>query len=908
MARNGNGAHTLRIKFNPNQTTTSKDQTHSQSAPPAAQATAAYPNNTRPTPQATDVPASDDPVAVGAPPNEIPIPTQNEPSNLHARFFATNSLTVDPTPRTSEQRISPALKPIPTHQHNSRDSRGPVSADVTPPPELTDNLRHHESNVSESQKGGNAHPSEDANAHHVTIPTSFTDCCRPGDPGGSINWPTYQISKGSHGSSDRTDKGVKTYSRKDIEGNRTDKGHTTYSRLKEENNTPKSETHKVHDLNPGATIFHPNRITPFSNPPFVEPQDNALDSSSISSSSQMEARPTRNKTTIAIQWNMNGYFHNLHDLEILTNQHLPIALAVQEIHRADPASMNRTLSGKYDWICTRNANIYHSVALGILHTTPRSTIPIDSDLPAVAARIQLPFPLSVVCIYLPCQEISDLKNKLQSLLDQIPEPRLVLGDINGHHYAWGSRKTNTRGSIIMEQADSNNLIILNDGTTTFSRSNTESAIDVSLASRQIINRLLWNNLADQMGSDHHPILININDIPQNISRRPRWQYDIADWPQYTAYTDEIMRNRKVNNMQEFTEIILVAANNYIPKTSARVGQKALYWWSTTVKAAVKARRKALRAAKRLPENHPDKETATTTYRNCRNECRTIIRNAKKESWEKFLDEIDDKQTPAELWRKVNALNGKRRYSGMAIKIHDTISEDPNVIANTLAEYFSNLSAISEYEPTFIQSVCAAGDSIDQTVIPHDTNNSDINRPFSMAELNFALSRCNGKSAGPDNIGYPMLKHLSLRGKVTLLQIFNRIWLQNSFPEKWKHSFVVPIPKAGAASTDPAGYRPISLTSCTCKTLERMVNRRLTLFLDNHHLLDNRQHAFRPGSGTGSYFADLGQIIDTVKRKKKRMDIVSLDIAKAYNRAWTPGAFQQLVNWGLAGNILYFIKN
>lgn len=131
----------------------------------------------------------------------------------------------------------------------------------------------------------------------------------------------------------------------------------------------------------------------------------------------------------------------------------------------------------------------------------------------------------------------------------------------------------------------------------------------------------------------------------------------------------------------------------------------------------------------------------------------------------------------------------------------------------------------------------------------------------MNELNFALSKAKGQSAGPDEISYPILKHLPFEGKVALLKGLNKEWTAGTLPSSWKTAFVIPIPKNTKSAHDVEHYRPIALTSCLAKIMERLVNRRLMEHLDNSRYLDPRQHAFRAGFGTGTYFAALGQVLN-----------------------------------------------
>ena len=46
------------------------------------------------------------------------------------------------------------------------------------------------------------------------------------------------------------------------------------------------------------------------------------------------------------------------------------------------------------------------------------------------------------------------------------------------------------------------------------------------------------------------------------------------------------------------------------------------------------------------------------------------------------------------------------------------------------------------------------------------------------------------------------------------------------PITWKESTITPLLKPNEDPQEPTSYRPISLTSAICKTMETMVNNRL----------------------------------------------------------------------------------
>ena len=79
----------------------------------------------------------------------------------------------------------------------------------------------------------------------------------------------------------------------------------------------------------------------------------------------------------------------------------------------------------------------------------------------------------------------------------------------------------------------------------------------------------------------------------------------------------------------------------------------------------------------------------------------------------------------------------------------------------------------------------------------------------------------------------MLLHLGPTAKKTLLKIFNASWKNASVPQTWRDATMLPIHKKGKDKTKADSYRPISLTSCVGKLIERLVNNRLTWYLEKN---------------------------------------------------------------------------
>ena len=63
---------------------------------------------------------------------------------------------------------------------------------------------------------------------------------------------------------------------------------------------------------------------------------------------------------------------------------------------------------------------------------------------------------------------------------------------------------------------------------------------------------------------------------------------------------------------------------------------------------------------------------------------------------------------------------------------------------------------------------------------------------------------------------------------------NRLFIEKSYLEAWGVETKLPFQKPGKDTKNPSNYRGISLTSCICKLMERMVENRFMWFMEKKY--------------------------------------------------------------------------
>ena len=100
-----------------------------------------------------------------------------------------------------------------------------------------------------------------------------------------------------------------------------------------------------------------------------------------------------------------------------------------------------------------------------------------------------------------------------------------------------------------------------------------------------------------------------------------------------------------------------------------------------------------------------------------------------------------------------------------------------------------------------------------------------------------------KATGPDSIQTFILKAAADELAPALVVLFQLSLDQGEIPADWREALVVPIFKIGDKH-QAANYRPVSLTSITCKLLEHIIHSSIMKHFDKHKILCDNQHGFR----------------------------------------------------------------
>jgi len=139
--------------------------------------------------------------------------------------------------------------------------------------------------------------------------------------------------------------------------------------------------------------------------------------------------------------------------------------------------------------------------------------------------------------------------------------------------------------------------------------------------------------------------------------------------------------------------------------------------------------------------------------------------------------------------------------------------------------------------------------------------------------------------------------------IFILSIYNNILIEGSFPNQWKQSLVVLIPKP-----DANDFRPISLLSCLLKIMEKMVYNRLQWHIEFQHIIPDNQFGFRPDRSCVDSLVLFSSDIHKGFASNSSTIAAFLDIKGAFDNVIPYILIQELESIGIPAQIRMFIYN
>ena len=495
---------------------------------------------------------------------------------------------------------------------------------------------------------------------------------------------------------------------------------------------------------------------------------------------------------------------------------------------------------------------------------------------------------------------------------------VLTGDLNCKNQVWGSTKTDSFGSELLNQIQSNNLFVLNDGSKTRYDpcSGNEESLDLIIANLGALSlfRDFWTG--EEIGSDHYPthcILQFQNsrstEIPM-IRRiaKTNWsefECQLSIWPPLepclNAHDIDQAIALKTHQIKE-------AFEHACPLVAKRKPSKNHF--SFEIEAKVKEKRRLWREkSKAVAQQDMIKVRQLMTEINrLGNDIKRLQRIEKRKQLERHCESLNtetDSKRFFQTFAKIanpHLKNEAEPLMTRAVKdewgnVAKTAQEKANLFANRLKNVHQvpDFHGFNDGWKASVETYLSANkssihvDPLSEYIDAEDGDDSELLQPVSVSEIRQNLAKCKNKSAvGLDGISYQILKKLPERHLSEIANVLSTCIRIGHFPSDWKHAKTILIPKPGKDSREAKNFRPISLLSCLGKVFERIIASRLSNFMEKNDLFAKSQSGFRSHRMTAEQLLRLSEQCHAAFKNKQVVAGLFLDAEAAFDKCWHDG--------------------
>lgn len=541
-------------------------------------------------------------------------------------------------------------------------------------------------------------------------------------------------------------------------------------------------------------------------------------------------------------------------------------------------------------------------------TPPRAAILVKKGVKAMAKIVtrdlvmiqieQTDRTLDVISIYCPPSEdiLAQLRPLEAALLMDPNNGKIIMGDFNAKSSVWSPRSTDPRGEAVIDFCNIQDLSILNDENSIPSYASTigESWIDLLLVKNLSNSDISGWTISDQItGSDHRQMRFELSSTEGRVQCSERWNISDVKIQEFNDLMTELIGLKDIHegelvDMNQFVaevdERILEICKRTRKKSYKSRGVRHAVWWNDGLRV-MRSRVRALRRRFQAETEANIRNSKKIVYKRHLAKFKKEIINTKKSHFQRFLDKVVIKtsfDTPYKLAKD---------------KIRKVFSIGPVVDCN--GALTRNLID-SEIEILKFHFGLIDDDFVSFPLLDSGAPEKDI----SAYEVENTLRDMNpNKAPGPNGVGLDIYRAIFGSNKEWFVRVLNRCLSDGIFPSNWKLAKVVLIPKSGRDKSQCEAYRPICLLSTWGKIFDKIVSRRLTFFLEQNGLIDEKQFGFRRGKST----CDAAMtIVNKIRRNKEQgylTCMISLDIKSAFSNVRRLDVLRLLRGFGTPGRLL-----
>ena len=518
----------------------------------------------------------------------------------------------------------------------------------------------------------------------------------------------------------------------------------------------------------------------------------------------------------------------------------------------------------------------------------------------------------------------------------------VMGDFNARSPNWGDSIENPRGKLLGNFVESIPEARLHSpGKQTYLHSKGGSVIDLSISFGTISSLLSTPNVehcytlfTGAPTKGHIPVIQDIVVGEISKSKQTVLDYDKADWDKWTEELNNACYNLLSAEcgakelFDDFQKELDSCNKRNIPhKTVCKYSKP---FWTENLSKLSNALQKASANYKQRSDPHNK-----VILEQCKNDFEENLISEKNKWIHSQLEGLNINES-IEFWKRY-----KRKFVQKEVnfigsiyktdKSKELITDDENKEEALYYNYFTG-EHLKDY--SFDEDLyCFINQEVDELKeknwgiyeeINHhqSTQNEEVDEDgysgnlldakFLSEEIgiqevteSIKLQKTAGKCSDNNGFHPSLLKRLPQNAVKLLTTIFNKvldsgIWI-------WDSSVITFIRKPSKKSyLLPGSYRPLTISSYIGKVLERVLQKRLILYCQQHKVIDDSQEGFLPNRNTSRYLYRMTSSILEARRKKLQAMILLIDFQKAFDSVPIPCMIYKLNKLGINGQFLRLI--